>query len=86
MKFKGLAPNVIDILLEKLLSYESFTIREVARWLPECDLETEILPLLACLVKEGILIEDYSGAVKPNMLNQSIAKLEATVKQPSVSL
>ncbi|MGD1704254.1 hypothetical protein [Dapis sp. BLCC M229] len=41
-----------------MFSQEAFTIRDVADWLPECDLDTHILPLLAGLVKEGILVED----------------------------
>ena len=58
VKFKDLPPKVIETFVEKVFSQESFIIRDVAHWLPECDLDTHILPLLAGLVKEGILIED----------------------------
>ena len=58
MKFQGLAPNEIDTLVNKVLNQEAFTILEVVQQLPDCDLETQILPLLAGLVKEGILVED----------------------------
>ncbi|WP_017327956.1 cupin domain-containing protein [Synechococcus sp. PCC 7336] len=58
IKFKDLAPKVVETLVKKIFSQEVFTIRDVARWLPDCDLETVILPLLGGLVKEGILVED----------------------------
>ena len=58
MKFQGLAPNAIDTLVNKLLNQEAFTILEVVQQLPDCDLETQILPLLAGLIKEGIIVED----------------------------
>ncbi len=58
LKFKDLPSKFIDILVENIFNQESFTIRDVSHWLPEWDLETHILPLLANLVKEGILIED----------------------------
>ena len=59
LKFKDLPPKIIDIFVEKVLIQETFTIRDVAHWLPEFDLDTYILPLLAGLVKEGILIDDF---------------------------
>ncbi|MEM1252313.1 MAG: cupin domain-containing protein [Cyanobacteria bacterium P01_H01_bin.21] len=58
MKFKDLPPSVIDTLIKNVFSQKSFTIRDVARQLSDCDLETIVLPLLAGLVKEGILVED----------------------------
>lgn len=58
MKFKSLDPQVISIFVENAFSQEAFTIRDVTYWLPDCDLETHILPLLKGLVKEGILIEE----------------------------
>ncbi|MDJ0798869.1 MAG: cupin domain-containing protein [Calothrix sp. MO_167.B12] len=58
LRFKDLPPKLIDALVDKVLNQESFTIRDVSQWLPECDLETHILPLLAGLVKEGILIQE----------------------------
>ena len=58
MKFKDLPPTVIDILVKTVFSQKSFTIRDVAQQLSDCDLETIVLPLLAGLVKEGILVEE----------------------------
>ena len=63
LKFKGLSPKVIDTLVENVFSREAFTVGDAAHWLPECELETHILPLLAGLVKEGILLEDSSTEV-----------------------
>ena len=58
MKLKDLSPKVIDILIKYVFIQEVFTIQDVVRWLPDCDLETVIFPLLGGLVKEGILVED----------------------------
>ena len=66
MKFKGLEPKVINILVENLFSQKSFTIRDVADWLPDCSLETHVIPLLAGLVKEGFLIEESSQLMVDN--------------------
>ena len=63
LQFKDLPPKFIDTLVEKVFSQEIFTVGDVAHWLPECELETHILPLLAGLVKEGILLEDSSTEV-----------------------
>ncbi|MBT9314457.1 cupin [Leptothoe spongobia TAU-MAC 1115] len=65
MKFKDLPPSVIDTLIKNVFSQESFTIRDVAQQLSDCDLETMVLPLLAGLVKEGILIEDTPSTAAP---------------------
>ncbi|NES02744.1 MAG: hypothetical protein F6K22_07720 [Okeania sp. SIO2F4] len=80
LKFKDLPPKVIETLVEKVFSQKAFTIRDVADWLPECDLDTHILPLLAGLVKEGILVEDsYQGEIREEektSLSQEMPGLE----------
>ncbi|MGB3533054.1 MAG: cupin domain-containing protein [Microcoleaceae cyanobacterium] len=60
IKLKGLPAHFMNTFVEHLLKQESFTIGEVADWLPECEIDTQILPLLAGLVQEGILLEDSS--------------------------
>ncbi len=60
LKFKDLSPEVMNVLVEKIFNRETFTIKDVTHWLPECELQTHILPLLAGLVKEGILIQESS--------------------------
>jgi ribosomal protein L16 Arg81 hydroxylase len=63
LKLKGLPPQFINTLIERLQKQVSFTIREIVHCLPEWDVDTQILPLLAGLIQEGILIEDTSETV-----------------------
>ena len=81
LKFKDLSPTVVDILVKNVFNQEVFTIRDVAQWLPECDLNTHILPLLAGLVKEGILVEDifpHTAREEKTDLSHGIPKLQQT--------
>lgn len=50
--------GVPRFLLEKLLSGEPFTGQDVLNWLPDFDWELDIVPLLSCLVVEGIIFVD----------------------------
>lgn len=50
--------GVPRFLLEKLLSGEPFTGQDVLNWLPDFDWEIDIVPLLSCLVVEGIIFVD----------------------------
>lgn len=81
LQFKDLSPAVVDILVKKLFSQEAFTIRDVTHWLSECDLDNHILPLLAGLVKEGILVEDvfpHKAREEKTDLSHGIPKLQQT--------
>ena len=60
LKFKDLDPNVIETILNYVLSQDIFTIQDIVQSLPNCDLETVIYPFLGGLVKEGILVEEQS--------------------------
>ena len=63
LKLKGLPPQFLNKFVERLRLTASFTVREVVHWLPEWDTDTQILPVLAGLVQEGILIEDTSEMI-----------------------
>lgn len=56
--FKGTNPELVDNLLDNLLNCEAFTVGDAAQWLPDFDLETQILPILSGLVKEGMILVD----------------------------
>ncbi|MDY6937213.1 MAG: cupin domain-containing protein [Cyanobacteriota bacterium] len=56
--FKGENSQLVDDLLTNLLNCESFTARDAAEWLPDFDLETQILPILSGLVKEGMILAE----------------------------
>ncbi|NEO99147.1 MAG: cupin [Symploca sp. SIO2E9] len=58
VSFKGLEPNIVENLVKHVFSSETFTVGDVAKWLPECNLDTTILPLLSGLIKEGIILVD----------------------------
>ncbi|NET58882.1 MAG: cupin, partial [Symploca sp. SIO2E6] len=45
-------------MLENLFKGETFTGDEILRWLPDCDWELDIVPLLSRLVMEGIIFVD----------------------------
>ncbi len=80
VKFKGLEPEVINVLVNRVLIQASFTIREVVHWLPNSDLEIHILPLLAGLVKEGFLVEDNTDPAYSEDSCQDIASKEVIPK------
>jgi ribosomal protein L16 Arg81 hydroxylase len=50
--------NVTDRFVQNLRQRHQFTVWEAMDWLPECDLEADILPLLWELVREGVLAVD----------------------------
>ncbi|MBE9039694.1 cupin [Oscillatoriales cyanobacterium LEGE 11467] len=54
--FKGANSKLVDDLLDNLLNCEAFTVGDAAQWLPDFDLETQILPILSGLVKEGMIL------------------------------
>jgi len=54
VSLRGIPMSVV----EKLFSTETFTVNDVLNWLPDFDLEIDILPLLSCLVVEGIIFVD----------------------------
>ena len=58
LMFKGLEIDWVEKLVDNLFKNESFTIKDVAQWLPDANLETVILPLLAGLVKQGFIVAD----------------------------
>lgn len=58
LMFKGLESDWVETLVENLFKNEIFTIKDVAQWLPDANLETVILPLLAGLVKQGFIVAD----------------------------
>ncbi len=49
---KHISPNFIRFLTQQ----NTFTLLDVAEWEPEMDLEGDIVPLITCLVTEGILL------------------------------
>jgi ribosomal protein L16 Arg81 hydroxylase len=63
LRFKGLPSYFMNTLVEKLLTQQSFMIREVTTGLNEHEINSQILPLLAGLVQEGILLEVSSKTV-----------------------
>ncbi|NJK38890.1 MAG: hypothetical protein HC835_01020 [Oscillatoriales cyanobacterium RM2_1_1] len=56
--FKQLPPEFVKQLMEFVLSGQIFTPNEIAQKLPNYSLDTVIIPILAGLIKEGVLIED----------------------------
>ncbi|MDY6937834.1 MAG: cupin domain-containing protein, partial [Cyanobacteriota bacterium] len=52
IELKGLTRECV----EHLFSGESFTVWNLAEWLPDRDLETELLPLLLRLIEAGMLL------------------------------
>ena len=55
---KGVTPECV----ENLFCGKSFSIWDVAEWLPNCDLETELLPLLLRLIEaQMLLVEEDAG-------------------------
>ena len=56
--------EVTQEFLEKLLSLEMFTGKDVMQWLPDLDWHDEVMPMLSSLVKEGIIFVDSSNPVE----------------------
>lgn len=50
----GMTPEFID----NLIGGKAFTVWDAMEWLPDFDLEADVLPLLLRLVKEGLLLVD----------------------------
>jgi len=50
-------------LVKNLFRPEGFTLLDLAEWSPFLDLETEVIPLLNCLVTQGILLVDSSASI-----------------------
>ncbi len=58
VNFKKLDPNLVENLVKNLFSYETFTVKDVVKWLPEYNLENQIMPLLSDLTKVGMIQVD----------------------------
>lgn len=58
VNFKKLEPNLVKNLVKNLFSYETFTVKDVVKWLPEYNLENQIMPLLSDLTKVGMIQVD----------------------------
>ncbi|NET30941.1 MAG: cupin [Cyanothece sp. SIO1E1] len=63
INFKGLDSHIVENLVENLFNFESFTLGDVAEWLPESNLETIILPLLSGLIQEGMILVDEKRTI-----------------------
>jgi len=50
--------GVNQTMLENLFKGETFTGKDVMQWLPDCDWELDIVPLLSRLVMEGVIFVD----------------------------
>jgi hypothetical protein len=55
--------NVTDEFINNLCQRHQFTVWEAMEWLPNFDLEADVLPLLWQLVQEGVLIVDPSDSL-----------------------
>ncbi|MGB3404661.1 MAG: cupin domain-containing protein [Microcoleaceae cyanobacterium] len=85
LKLKGLPPQFINTLIERLQNQASFTIREMVHCLPEWDIDTQILPLLAGLIQEGILIED-SSQTTANVIDFTRHSVATVQQQPKTTI